>query len=186
MCYSSGTSGTPIVKNKNKVKQKVRIMGINPNQLKVFIEDVIKFYFGEAQARPNAIKLLMMVAAHESLGGHYLQQVRGPARGIFQMEPATEWDLYQNYARFRTRMRDIYQAVTGESKGAQELHQRGNLIRQIVLARMHFLRFPAPIPPTHDDQALSEYAKKYWNTNAGKATPEQYRVDYYKYVGETP
>ena len=36
---------------------------------------------------PNAEELLMLTAATESQLGRYLRQVRGPAIGVFQVEP---------------------------------------------------------------------------------------------------
>lgn len=46
---------------------------------------------------PAAEALLLGTAAHESHGGRYLSQIRGPARGIYQMEPATHDDLWRHY-----------------------------------------------------------------------------------------
>lgn len=182
MCCPSREDVREVIRETPKVHQEYQVVGMHHNQLREFIQDVLDAYYGPELSRPNVVKLLMMIAAHESLGGYYIKQIRGPARGIFQMEPATEWDLFRNYARFRDRMRDIYLEVTYVPCGKVELHQRGNLVRQVVLARMHLLRFPKPIPCYHDDEGLGQYAKDYWNTAAGKATPEQYITAYYKFI----
>lgn len=42
----------------------------------------------------------------------------------------------------------------------------------LVLARLYYLRVPAAIPAGTETQAA--YAKRYWNTEAGKATPMDY------------
>jgi hypothetical protein len=53
----------------------------------------------------SAENLLMGTAAQESHLGTYLHQVGGgPAKGIFQMEPATERDLIKNYIRYRPEL----------------------------------------------------------------------------------
>lgn len=184
MCYPlpGGDVLPEVLPEVEPIQAVQQITSMHPEQLRQCIQDVLDTYYGPDLAQPNVVKLLMMVAAHESLGGQYLQQIRGPARGIFQMEPATEWDIFSNFARFRKRMRDIYNEVTDVPPDKVELHQRGNLVRQVVLARMHFLRVPKPIPCYHDDEALGQYAKDYWNTAAGKATPEQYVSAYYKYT----
>ena len=44
-----------------------------------------------------AEELLVFTCACESLGGTYLKQVKGPALGIYQMEPATYQDIWENY-----------------------------------------------------------------------------------------
>lgn len=45
-----------------------------------------------------------------------------------------------------------------------------------AFCRLHYLRVPASIPD--DLNGASEYAKKYYNTSLGKATPEQYLLAY--------
>jgi len=53
----------------------------------------------------DAVELLMLTAAAESNLGEYLRQVgRGPALGIFQMEPSTETDIWYNYLRYRSEL----------------------------------------------------------------------------------
>ena len=45
-----------------------------------------------------------------------------------------------------------------------------------AFCRLHYLRVPAAIPDGLNE--ASEYAKKYYNTHLGKATPEQYLAAY--------
>ena len=45
--------------------------------------DALQMYSKEAE------EILVFTCASESLGGTYLKQVKGPALGIYQMEPAT-------------------------------------------------------------------------------------------------
>ena len=44
----------------------------------------------------NAQMLSLATAAIESKCGYYIKQINGPALGIWQMEPATEGDIWQN------------------------------------------------------------------------------------------
>src|SRR5690242_4274185 len=74
-------------------------MGINPLQLRDFvIRPLLKDLDEKSQVRnsPFAEALLLATAAHES-HFEYLAQEQGPARGIYQMEPRTVADLYDNY-----------------------------------------------------------------------------------------
>lgn len=42
----------------------------------------------------------------------------------------------------------------------------------VLMARIHYMRFSAPVPSTLQGQA--EYWKRYYNTTAGKGTPGKY------------
>ncbi len=114
----------------------------------------------------NAVRLLDMIAAHESGGFIYTRQVGGPALGLFQMEPRTFRDLC-DYVRRK-----------GLSLAAEMPCSPYRLIFDAPfaagMARAFFLRFHEPIPKLYDIDGLSRYAKQYWNTELGKATPEQY------------
>lgn len=121
------------------------------------IRPVLKDMGHYSQAAEN---LLVMIAAHESKMGTYLKQIDGPALGIYQMEPTTARWLDDGY----------------DYRSAQRLEDdlTANLLYQTALARVFFTRFEEPLPHEKDLQGLAAYAKKYWNTRAGKATPEDY------------
>lgn len=113
-----------------------------------------------------AENLLVMIAAHESKMGTYLKQVNGPALGIYQMEPKTAAALLE-YA-------SVYAYTSGSRSLAPEVDLAGNLLLQTALARKYLLSFEEALPHEEDLEGLADYAKKYWNTRAGKATPEDY------------
>jgi hypothetical protein len=49
----------------------------------------------------SAVNLLLGTAAQESQFGTYFRQIGGgPALGVFQMEPDTEIDIWDNYLRY--------------------------------------------------------------------------------------
>lgn len=50
-----------------------------------------------------------------------------------------------------------------------------------AFCRLHYLRVPAAIP--RDLNAAAEYAKRYYNTELGKATPEKYLQAYRSAMG---
>ena len=52
----------------------------------------------------SAANLLLGTAAIESDMGQFLRQINGPALGIYQMEPSTHLDIWQNYLQFREEM----------------------------------------------------------------------------------
>ena len=53
-------------------------------------------YMGGNYNTVEARFLLLCTAAIESECGHYIKQVGGPALGIWQMEPATHSDIWEN------------------------------------------------------------------------------------------
>lgn len=123
---------------------------------------------------PAAENLLVMIAAHESKMGTYLKQVSGPARGIYQMEPATADDLHYNYLGRRPDLSHKVEAFSTLGSRTDDL--TANLLYQTAMARVHLARFEEPLPAADDLLGLASYAKKYWNTYAGSATTD----DYYK------
>jgi hypothetical protein len=55
-----------------------------------------------------------------------------------------------------------------------------------AFARVYLYTFPEPLPHADDLDGLARYAKQYWNTEAGKATPEKYLADFKRYVWGAP
>lgn len=113
----------------------------------------------------NAEELLVFTAATESMLGEYLYQIKGPARGIFQMEPTTEKDIWENCLRYKD---SLHNRVSNYCTFADD-SLTFNLGYQIVMARIHYLRVPEKLPNKDDVQAMAAYYKKYWNTIKGKA-----------------
>jgi len=120
----------------------------------------------------DAEELLVLTAATESNMGENLYQIGGgPALGIFQMEPSTESDIWGNYIRFNS---DLYQRFKNVARGLS-----GNLVYQIMMARVYYLRDAKPIPSKDHMMDQARYYKRVWNTYLGKATAE---VAYAKYM----
>lgn len=116
------------------------------------------------------VDLAMMIAAHESCFGKYRKQIKGPARGIFQME-SPAWSDCEEYARKNKPA--LYHYMNGRF-GLYRSHDMlaENDAYAIVIARIYFWKRPEKLPSKLDDMA--QYAKDVWNTELGKATPEMY------------
>ena len=149
---------------------------IDSYQLRRLIEETLTELeqLGGPKYSDEARELLMLTAAHESHMGTYLEQKEGPALGIFQMEPATFRDIEDNYLFYRDELRKHVDWFFVFPEDPQELVW--NLKAAIVMARIHYLRVAERIPLGTEDQAA--YAKKYWNTEAGKATAKDYHEAY--------
>jgi len=133
----------------------------------------LKLLEGHIPYSESAVKLLLMTIAHESRRGEYLQQVDGPALGIYQMELATAEDIEYNYLKFRP---DLQEAVWSFAGGTQTLSEdmATNLMYATAMARVHYYRVKEPLPPAYDVASLAKYAKAHYNTELGKATEHDY------------
>lgn len=142
-------------------------------QLTIFISMILR-EFDENMATGNAVQLLIGTAAVESRMGYYRRQMgNGPARGIFQMEPATERDIWDNWIKYKSGIGQRIKEITGVY-GPDHTALEKNLSYQVVMSRLHYRRVWEILPEYNDIPAQARYWKKYYNTHLGAGTPEKY------------
>lgn len=157
-------------------------MTINCNQLRTLIvRPTLKYLDLWSEA---AEELILGTAAQESQLGTYIHQLgTGPALGIYQCEPATQRDIWENYLAHNpvlsSKIAGLSATVILNSKDNQIVW---NLAYATAMCRVHYLRVPKPLPAEDDLQALGEYWKQYYNTPAGSGTAVQFVDNYWKYV----
>lgn len=143
---------------------------MNPGQL---LEHVIRptlDYLGAGGE--SAERLILGTAAVESGFSEIVQVGGGPARGVFQCEPATENDIHQNFLAYRPHLNDLVDRLI--VLGTPEMDNlTGNLFYATAMCRVHYLRVPEALPDTVD--GMAEYHKQYYNTHKGKSTPEKFK-----------
>jgi hypothetical protein len=154
-------------------------MSIDTRHLRDLISEVlVRIGLYSIEAR----ELLMLTSAQESHCGEWIHQLgSGPALGIFQMEPATLHDLYENYLKYHQDLEATLDGFTALGMG-RELNLKANLPFQIVSARFQYLRKPGGIPRYDDIWGLAGYYKQHWNTEKGDATPEEAVRNYKLYA----
>lgn len=150
----------------------------NPNYLRQIIATVLQLM---DMYSSTAAELLILTAAHESILGKKLCQEGGPALGLYGMEPATLFDIYDEYLSRKTELSETLRQVTGISVPSL-VGLQFDPIYATAIARIHYWRKEEPLPPVGNLDALAAYAKKHWNTHAGKATPKKYLNDYRRLV----
>lgn len=161
---------------------------INKNQFRdLVVKPALEFLDPEIPYSEHAVELLMMTAAHESKLGTYLKQVGGPALGVFQMEPATENDIWENFLEYKHDLSNRVEALTCDLMETPSSELITNLMYATAMARVHYFRDSEPLPSgsLSDKKTileLAEYAKRVYNTEAGKATAQKYYDDYMRYV----
>jgi hypothetical protein len=131
-----------------------------------------------------AEELLMGTAAQESQF-EALEQKRGPALGVFQIEPKTHQDLYASYLTYRPELEDkaLYWSSShrrGRAPDDDEL--AWNLRYAAVICRLVYYRRPRPMPSAVTPNALAECWKTDYNTNLGDGTREQFLANYQRLV----
>lgn len=120
-----------------------------------------------------AENLLLATAMHESRLT-YLHQIGGPAKGLWQIEPATEKDNWDNFLRYKADLRDKVIALSG----VRSLDLIGNLPYQVAMARIKYYRSPNPLPAADDIEGQAKEWKMTYNTIHGAGTVKQF-IDHY-------
>lgn len=156
---------------------------INYNQFREHIViPVLKYLEPEIPFSEEAVDLLMMTCAHESKGGTFLKQINGPALGVYQMEPDTHRDIWDNFLGFRSGLNHkCFRLINDAGYGLA-----GQMVYDFqyatAMARVHYYRVPLALPTKagyteHEYLSqLASYAKTYYNTELGKAKS----IDYYR------
>ena len=140
-----------------------------------FIQTALQLY--QLPCSKAAIRLLAMIAAHESGGFRYIQQMgNGPAKGLLQMEPIGLREV-QRYLNLRP---ERFRALPKPEALYLDLLVF-DAVMAVVCARVFFMAKPEALPDADDIDALARYAKEHWNTESGKATWQDYADAYRRY-----
>lgn len=152
---------------------------MDSQQLRDLIRRVLKHANLIKYEDEREIELLLLTAATESNLGQYIRQKGGgPALGIFQMEPGTYDDIWENYIRYRE---DLGKLLSFCRMG--EAHElEFNLAYAILMCRIHYLRVKENIPSANDIEGLANYWKENYNSYLGKGKVSEAIKKYNKYV----
>lgn len=169
------------IQTRFKLKEKESYKGmINVKQLKHLIDETLENIDLYSQA---ASQLVLGTIVKESfIGGNtYLHQKGGgPAVGIGQVEPTTEEYIWQ-WLDCNLDLRNKVVATT-KINGPNPYHLKGNLIYNIVMVRLKYRTISAPLPEYNNILGQANYWKKYYNTELGKGTADEYLNAWDTYV----
>ncbi len=164
------------------------MIGILPNHLRTLvIRPILKSLNLWSPAAEN---LLMGTAAQESAMGHSLkQQNNGTALGIYQIEPATHQDIFDNFLAYRHLLLNkvLYHcSAHGQvNESNQDAELIGNVNYATCIARLVYARISSPLPDANDVKGLAAYWKAHYNTPKGKGTEKAFIDNYERFCGDS-
>jgi len=143
---------------------------------------------GSKFASDEAVELVLTTGIVES-GYRYIRQIRGPARGFYQVEPRTAHDNVVSYLAYRKYLIprlakasntpvEIWED-SSEEKWSEVLES--NIAAGIIHCRLRYWRSPGPIPKTTEGKA--RYWKKNYNTDLGAGSVRHYIDAVTKHLG---
>ena len=153
---------------------------MNAQQLHdLIIKPTLKYMGGNYDSK-DARFLLLCTAAIESKCGYYIKQIKGPALGIWQMEPDTHDDIWKNCdAAFEdVGQRLCRMALHGSAErfvftGETDLIDSPKYA--CAMARLKYSMDSAPLPKHDNFRAVYDYYKRIYNTPAGASTYEKFK-----------
>ncbi len=151
---------------------------MSPKQLRKLVA-LILASLGKIYASDSAINLVMGTGAQESHLRYIRQIGGGPALGLFQMEPKTEKDIWDNYLKYHPELVTKIKEITGHDTYGPWLEW--DIAYQIIMCRLHYYRIPEQLPEGGIN-SLGDYYKKYYNTIQGAASVTEFVSNYYKYA----
>lgn len=151
----------------------------------LIIRPTLKHLDPEIPYSTEAEDLLLATACAESQCGYYIKQIGGgPAEGIWQMEPETENDNWENFIYHRGELEELikYFYIPWQSYSLMILSPT----YACAQARVKYYRDPEPLPKNNGYQTdyildMAEYWKRVYNTESGKGTLEGFLQKAEKY-----
>ncbi len=149
----------------------MQLAGIDPRDLRKYV--IAPALAALSLDGDAAEELMLGTALQESGAGRRLAQVKGPALGIWQMEPATHADIWQNFLTGHTGIAiAVHGLMLPKIEPVQQLE--GNLYYACAMARLVYYRVSEPLPAAGGLAAQAAFYKTHYNTAAGAASAAEY------------
>ena len=147
---------------------------IDPKQLR---DLVIKPALIEIELYSEAAEQLVLGTAIVESKLSYIKQLgTGPALGLWQIEPDTHTDVYDNFLEYRDELQEIIMSLSAPGQTFEE-NLTSNMQYGAAICRLCYYRAPASLPDAFDLEGQAAYWKQFYNTPLGAGTEE-------KYIGE--
>ena len=152
---------------------------LTPNSFQeLYVQPVLHHLAPIIPYSPEAIQLIVGIAAHESGDfQHVLQIGGGPALGYGQIEPLTHGDVWLNWLAYRRELAKKVWQVSSEkpfTRVPRIVELTYNPSYMVAIMRCILRRAPEPLPAVGDYEGQARYWKRYYNTEEGKGLPLDY------------
>lgn len=148
---------------------------MNAQQLHDYIIKPTLQYMGGNYYSKESAFLLLCTAAIESNCGEYIKQINGPALGIWQMEPMTHNDIWENCDALNSEFGEVIRNLAPIYSVIADNDLIDTPKYACAMARLKYSMDPNPLPKLTDDMgadsnAFYEYYKRVYNTELGAST----------------
>lgn len=157
---------------------------MSPQQLHdLIIKPTLDYMGGNYYSKESAF-LLLCTAAIESDCGYYIKQINGPALGVWQMEPKTHNDIWNECDALKgvesTLVRSVVFSLAPMGKCGDEALSSAPMYA-CAMARLKYSMDPNPLPKltgdnNADSRAFYDYYKRVYNTELGASTFDKWAV----------
>ncbi len=120
-----------------------------------------------------AENLVLGTAITESRLKAIKQYGKGPALGLWQMEPFTHNDIWRTHLTGQYLGARIARLVSPNGARPAAENMVWNLKYAAAMCRVHYLRVRSPLPAPNDALGMARYWKDFYNTRLGKGTVEK-------------
>lgn len=134
---------------------------------------------------PSAVNLLLGTAAVESQMGKYIKQIKGPALGIYQMEPRTYLDIWLRLIQPKVALKAKIKLLLGYEGKPPAERLSSDLMLATIMTRLHYFAVPQTLPDKDDIMGLGTYWKDHYNTHLGKGSVQEFTDAYYRHVKQS-
>ena len=141
--------------------------------IKKVCEEIANYSLDKLELNSDAALQMVMTTGQTESGYDYLRQIKGPAIGFWQMEPATMYDIWENYVAYRPKYKEALWRL-GFNEGFAVESLLSNLAVQTAFCRLHYRRVPKKLPKAGDLEGQAKYWKEFYNTIKGKGTVEHF------------
>ena len=141
--------------------------------MKKSIQKIIDWTLREmSMYSPEASEMVYKTGLAET-GYRHLEQIKGPAIGFFQVEPATMRDTWDNYIIYRQDLKSKLWGL-GYDEESDVDRVMGSIILQVVFCRLKYRRSPKALPECGDLEGQAKYWKSIYNSELGKGTVKHF------------
>ncbi len=122
----------------------------------------------------NVVNLLYETARVESKAGLYIEQIKGSALGVYQIEEPTYHDL-MSWLKYKPERYELVMKFYNKKLSLRD-NLRKNLLFQTIICAFHYYRYYKNniVVLARNKYSRAKMWKDKFNTNVGKGTKQKY------------